>query len=179
MSRIRIRATTITDWDNKEIVIPNKVFITDQLINWTLSDPETRVVIMVGVAYGSDLAKTRELLLQAADDDPRVLKEPAPSVFFLSFGDSTLNHELRVHVKEMGDRLITLNDLNTRIDTLFREHNIEIAFPQRDIHIRTTEPPSFHEEKTIRPQKHSQTTTHSSDDDPGLDIGFSDDAEPI
>ncbi|GAA4650111.1 mechanosensitive channel MscK [Kistimonas scapharcae] len=179
VSRIRIRATTITDWDNKEIVIPNKVFITDQLINWTLSDPETRVVIMVGVAYGSDLAKTRELLLQAADEDPRVLKEPAPSVFFLSFGDSTLNHELRVHVKEMGDRLITLNDLNTRIDTLFREHNIEIAFPQRDIHIRTTEPPSFHEEKTTRFQKRSQTTTASSDDDPGLDIGFSDDAEPI
>ncbi|WP_211827356.1 mechanosensitive channel MscK [Kistimonas asteriae] len=179
VSRIRIRATTITDWDNKEIVIPNKVFITDQLINWTLSDPETRVVIMVGVAYGSDLAKTRELLLQAADEDPRVLKEPTPSVFFLSFGDSTLNHELRVHVKEMGDRLITLNDLNTRIDTLFREHNIEIAFPQRDIHIRTTEPPPSHEEKTAKSQRRPQTTTHSSDDDPGLDIGFSDDAEPI
>ena len=86
VSRIRIRATTITDFDRKDIIVPNKTFITGQLINWSLSDTVTRVTIKVGVAYGSDLDKVKALLYKAAQDNPRVLKEPEPQVFFLNFG---------------------------------------------------------------------------------------------
>ncbi len=138
VKRIRIRATTITDFDRKDIIIPNKVFITGQLINWSLTDTITRVTIKVGVAYGSDLTTTRELLLQIADENPRILKEPAPMVYFLSFGASTLDHELRVHVRELGDRNPTIDEVNRRVDELFREHGIEVAFNQVDVHIRNS-----------------------------------------
>lgn len=137
VSRIRIRATTITDFDRKEIIVPNKVFVTDQLINWSLNDTITRVTVKVGVAYGSDLDKTRELLLQIATENPRVLSEPAPMVLFLSFGPSTLDHELRIHVRELMDRNAAIDEINRRIDVLFRENNINIAFSQMDVHIRS------------------------------------------
>ena len=94
VSKIRIRATTITDFDRKEVIIPNKAFVTERLINWSLSDTVTRVIVRVGVAYGSDLELTRRLLLQAASENRRVMKEPVPVVFFLAFGASTLDHEL-------------------------------------------------------------------------------------
>ncbi|MCO6063074.1 mechanosensitive ion channel, partial [Pseudomonas sp. MOB-449] len=77
--------TTITDFDRKEIIVPNKTFITGQLINWSLTDTVTRVTIKIGVAYGSDLELVRRLLLQIARDNPRVLREPEPVVFFLTF----------------------------------------------------------------------------------------------
>jgi len=134
VSSMRIRATTITDFDRKEIIVPNKVFVTEQLINWSLTDTITRVTIRVGVAYGSDLNKTRELLLQAAADNPRVLKEPAPMVLFLAFGASTLDHELRVHVRELIDRNMAIDEINRTIDRLFKEHQISIAFNQLDVH---------------------------------------------
>ncbi|MEX2366579.1 MAG: mechanosensitive ion channel domain-containing protein, partial [Pseudohongiellaceae bacterium] len=102
--QIRIRATTISDFDRKDIIVPNKTFVTDQLINWSLTDTVTRVIVRVGVAYGSDLDKTRALLLSAAQANPRVLDEPEPQVLFLSFGASTLDHELRIHVKALQDR---------------------------------------------------------------------------
>src|SRR5690606_33943584 len=114
VSRIHIRATTITDFDRKEMIVPNKAFITGELTNWSLSDTITRVTVKVGVAYGSDLELTRKLLLQIADDNPRVLKDPAPLVFLLAFGASTLDHELRVHVRELVDR-------NAAIDEISRE----------------------------------------------------------
>lgn len=89
VSKIRIRATTITDFDRKEVIIPNKAFVTERLINWSLSDTVTRVVIRLGVAYGSDLDKVKEVLLKAAHDHPKVMQEPAPAVFFTTFGAST------------------------------------------------------------------------------------------
>ena len=137
VSRIRIRATTITDFDRKEIIVPNKVFVTDQLINWSLSDTVTRVTVKIGVAYGSDLATTRQLLYRVAKENPRVLSDPEPMVFFLSFGASTLDHELRIHVRELADRNPVIDEINRRIDELFREHDIEIAFNQLDVHVRT------------------------------------------
>lgn len=136
VSRIRIRATTITDFDRKEIIVPNKVFVTDQLINWTLTDAVTRVVLNVGVAYGSDLALTKQLLLQAVRENSRVMSEPEPQVLFLVFGESTLDHEVRFHVRELGDRLAATDEINRRIDQLFREHHIEIAFRQLDIFVK-------------------------------------------
>lgn len=138
VNRIRIRATTITDFDRKEIIVPNKTFVTDHLINWSLSDTITRVIIKVGVAYGSDLEKTRELLMQAATSNPRVLKDPAPLVLFLNFSDSTLDHELRIHVRELIDRNMAIDEINREIDRLFAENDIEIAFRQLDVNLRTS-----------------------------------------
>ncbi|GGX82869.1 hypothetical protein GCM10007160_07960 [Litchfieldella qijiaojingensis] len=133
VSKIRIRATTVTDFDRKEIIIPNKTFVTDQLINWSLSDNVTRVVLNFGVAYGSDLALVHRLLRQAADENARVLADPEPQVFFMSYGESTLNFELRIFVNTLTDRLYAVDEVNLRIDELFREHGVEIAFNQLDV----------------------------------------------
>lgn len=135
VTRIQMRATTITDWDRKEVIIPNKTFITDQLINWSLSDAVTRVVIPVGVAYGSDTALVRSLLLEVARNNRRLLDDPEPQAFFLGFGDSALNFDLRVYVAAMADRLEVANELNEAIDAAFKAHNIEIPFPQMQIHL--------------------------------------------
>lgn len=140
ITRIRTRATTVLDFDNKEIMIPNKTFITGHLINWTLTDTITRVVIRVGVAYGTDANKVRTLLLQIAREDERVLMEPEPLCWFLAFGTSSLDFELRVFVNTVNHRLEVQNALNTRIASLFPEHNIEIAFPQLDLHVRDLPP---------------------------------------
>ncbi|MHB1369490.1 MAG: mechanosensitive channel MscK [Pseudomonadaceae bacterium] len=136
VSRIRIRATTITDFDHKEIIVPNKTFVTDQLLNWSLSDTVTRVTIRIGVEFGSDLEQVRELLFQAARENPRVLKDPEPQVFFLNFGESRLEHELRLHVRDLGDRNPVIDEINRRVDREFRERGIVIAFRQLDVHLK-------------------------------------------
>ncbi|QKN83009.1 mechanosensitive channel MscK [Scandinavium goeteborgense] len=135
VSKIRIRATTITDFDRKEVIIPNKAFVTERLINWSLSDTITRVVIRLGVAYGSDLDKVKEVLLQAAMEHPKVMHDPEPSVFFTNFGQSTLDHELRLYVRELRDRSYTVDELNRTIDRLCRENGINIAFNQLEVHL--------------------------------------------
>lgn len=139
VSRIQIRATTITDFDRKEIIVPNKTFVTDQLVNWTLSDTITRVRLRLGVGYGSDLDRVRSLLLQIARENPRVLAEPAPVVVFRSFGESTLDHEIYLHVRELRDRDAAIDEVNRRIDELFGAEGIDIAFKQLDVHIRSVE----------------------------------------
>lgn len=136
VNKIRIRSTTLTDFDRKEVIIPNQQLMIERLINWSLSDTVTRVIARVGVAYGSDLDLTRKLLMQAAMENSRVLKDPAPIVYFLTFGPSTLDHELRFFVSELGDRNPAIDELNRRIDVLFREHGIEIAFNQMDVYIK-------------------------------------------
>ncbi len=133
VSRIRIRATTVTDFDRKEIIIPNKTFVTDQLINWSLSDTITRVVLSYRVAYGSDQVLVHQLLHQAANENERVLGDPEPQVFFMDYGESTLNFELRVFVNALGDRLYATDEINCRVGTLFAENDINIAFNQLDV----------------------------------------------
>ncbi len=140
VGRIRTRATTIVDWDNKEIVVPNKTFITERLINWTLSDTVTRIVISVGVSYDSDVDLVIQTLQEIAEQNPLVLKEPPPNVFFLMFGDSTLNFELRVYVMQLRERLETTSQIHRAIITRFRQLGIEIAFPQMDLHVRDIVP---------------------------------------
>lgn len=135
VTRIQIRATTIADWDRKEVIIPNKNFVTDQLINWSLTDPITRIVINVGVAYGSDTKLAHKLLLEAATQHPHVLKDPEPNAYFTAFGASTLDLELRLFVSTMADRLPVTHEINQVIDESFKKHNIEIAFPQLDVHL--------------------------------------------
>jgi potassium efflux system protein len=137
VSRTRIRATTITNWDRKELVVPNKDLITGRLLNWTLTDKTNRLLLAVGVAYGSDLAKVRDLLEQIVHGHPNVLEDPAPLITFETFGDSTLNYTIRCYLSTLKTRLSTTHELNTAIHDRFAEEGIEIAFPQRDIHIRS------------------------------------------
>ena len=136
VAKIRIRAITIIDPDRKEVIVPNKSFVTGQVTNWALSNTITRLVISVGVAYGSDLDLVKRLLLQAAAEQANVMKEPEPSALFVSFGASTLDHELRVYVSQLSERNNTIDALNRRINELFAEHNIEIAFNQLDVFIK-------------------------------------------
>ena len=136
VAKIRIRAITMIDPDRKEVIVPNKSFVTGQVINWALSNTVTRLVVSVGVAYGSDLDLVKRLLLQAAHEQPSVLKDPEPRALFLTFGASTLDHELRVYVGQVSERNDTLDALNRRVNELFAENNIDIAFNQLDIFIK-------------------------------------------
>ncbi|MFK0094403.1 mechanosensitive channel MscK [Pseudomonas sp. NPDC090592] len=133
VSKIRIRATTITDFDRKDIIVPNKTFITGQLINWSLTDTVTRVTLKLGIDYGSDLDLVRDLLLKGAHENPRVLKDPEPIVYFLNFGESSLDHELRMHVRDLGDRNPTLDELNRYISREFKAHDIKISVRQVEV----------------------------------------------
>ena len=138
VSRVRIRATTITDWDRKEILVPNKAFITEQVINWTLSDPITRIVIPVGVAYGSDAELVQKVILKTLKKLPLVLDEPEPKVYFTEFGDSSLDFTLHAYLRQLSDRMPMVHDIHNAVLKALHENDIHIPFPQRDIHIRST-----------------------------------------
>ncbi len=139
VTKIRIRATTIRDFSNKELVVPNREFITGKLVNWTLTDPVIRVEILVGIAYGSDTRLAEKILLKTAHENPIVIDQPAPSVAFRNFGESSLDFELRVNIKDSNMLVPVQSQLRFEIDRAFREANIEIAFPQRDLHIRSVD----------------------------------------
>lgn len=139
VTKMHIRATTVTDPDRRELVVPNKRFITDDFVNWTLSDPVTRVVFPVGIAYGSDTALAHRLLMKVAAEHPLVLEEPAPSAIFSGFGDSTLDFQLRVFIPRRDCYTVVVHELNSAIDREFAAAEIEIAFPQRDLNIRSVE----------------------------------------
>ncbi|MCB1204848.1 MAG: mechanosensitive ion channel [Verrucomicrobiae bacterium] len=134
VSRIRIRATTITNWDKKEFIVPNKEFITGTIMNWTLSSTVTRLVFPVGIAYGSDVERARGILLDIAHRQPEVLKEPAPAAVFEQFGDSSLNFSLRCFVSSTDQRLEMTHRINALIYERFAEAGITIPFPQREVH---------------------------------------------
>ncbi|WP_280380626.1 mechanosensitive channel MscK [Pseudomonas sp. BN515] len=136
VNRIRIRATHITDSDRKEVIVPNQTFLTSQLINWTLTDTVTRIVLVYNVNRSSDLdlELVRKLLLQATMENSRVLRDPAPTVQLKTYGASALEHELKIYVRELGDRGLATDELNRRIDQLFKEHDINTSStPKMDV----------------------------------------------
>lgn len=139
VTRIRMRATTITDWERKELIIPNKTFITSDVINWTLSDTTLRITIPVGVSYEADVEKVEKLLYKIAGKNKVVLEDPKPQVLFKSFGDSTLDYELRVYIPSIEHLVSIRHEMHTTIIKEFRKAGIEIAFPQRDLHVRSIE----------------------------------------
>ena len=140
VSRIRIRATTIIDWDRKELIVPNKEFVVGRLINWSLTDKFIRIRVPVGIAYGSDTRLADKLLLQAARKNKLVVHDPEPSTFFKGFGDNTLDFELRVYINDINNWIPMLNELNMTIDDSFKKAGVSIAFPQRDVHLDTKDP---------------------------------------
>lgn len=137
VSRIRIRATTLVDWDRKEQIIPNKTFVTEDLTNWTLSDSITRIILPVGVAYGSDVGQVQELLTKVALDNERVVDDPAPAVFCTGLGDSRIDFELRVFVKDPLEIMSLIHEINLAMTRTLGEAGIRIPFPQQDIHVRS------------------------------------------
>lgn len=165
VTRIQMRATTITDWDMRELVVPNKEFITSRVMNWTLSSTVSRMSIEVGVAYGTNPDLVRNLLMQIATRHPLVLKEPAPHALFDQFADSTLNFVLRVYMTSRDVYLQLRHELLTEIAREFQQANIEIAFPQRDIHVRSiaSQWPSLDQSTAAAQTKETADSTGSSE----------------
>jgi len=140
VSRIRIRATTILTWEKKELIIPNKEFITGQVVNWTLSDSVNRILINVGIAYGSDVGKALQLLEEVAKENDYVIDEPKPLITFEAFGDNALMLYLRCYISSLDHRLVTVTALHEAIYAKYEQAGIAIAFPQRDVHLDTSKP---------------------------------------
>lgn len=136
------RSTRIRTGDNIHVLVPNSSFLEKNIVNWTLSDKMVRAHIAVGVAYGSPVRKVEELLLQAVGEDEKVLKHPKPLVLFKDFGDNALLFHLYfwVSMESLVERLIIESNVRFRIDDLFRESGIVIAFPQRDVHFDAQKP---------------------------------------
>ena len=139
IKKIGLRSTTVVTFDQSEMIVPNGDLVSEKVTNWTLSNPVTRLVLPVGVAYGSDLETVFGILYAVAEDHPAVIPQPAPQALFMGFGDSSLDFELRVWVREVLQRPLARSSLLTEIDRRFREAGIEIPFPQRDLHLRSVD----------------------------------------
>ena len=138
VSRIQMRATTVTNWDRQELVIPNKDLITQKLLNWTLSNVVNRLTIRVGVAYGTDPDQVREILFDVVRSHPEVLEDPGPLINFETFGDSALDFVVRLYLPKLDNRIEVTHQINTEIARRLEKAGIEIPFPQRDVHLDVT-----------------------------------------
>jgi potassium efflux system protein len=139
VKNIGLRATIVQTLDQADVIIPNADLVANQVINWTLSNRRVRLIIPVGVAYGSDISLVMETLITCAIESANVAKTPEPQVLYLSFGESTLDFELRVWVPNAEERLAVISELHQEIDRRFRKAKIEIAFPQQDLHLRSVD----------------------------------------
>lgn len=138
VTKVSARATTVNTNDNISIIVPNSEFINQRVINWSHNDRSIRYHVPVGVSYNEDPAQIKELLLEVAEANPDVLKRPKPDVLFTEYGDSSLNFDLMVWTSTYINKPIILkSQLYYAIFEKFKEHNIEIPFPQRDLHIRS------------------------------------------
>ena len=135
VKEIKLRTSLIRTRDGVYMVIPNSRIVNEKVINWTTNNTITRFHVSVGVAYGSDVEKVKDLLLKSAHENNMVTKRPAPVVFFTDFGDSALMFELLFWVTNTWEINMIKSDLRFKIDQLFRENNIQIPFPQRDVHL--------------------------------------------
>ena len=140
VTKIRIRATTIRDFDQRELLVPNKEFITQQLLNWSLSDQVTRWSMEVGVAYGSDLDVAMTEVREALDAQPLILRHPEPMVTFEQFGDNSLLIRARYFMDQLDQRLRVSSDLMLDVNRRLNNRGIVVAFPQRDVHLDTNGP---------------------------------------
>jgi small-conductance mechanosensitive channel len=127
----------VTTLDESEIIVPNSLLVSEMVTNWSLTSPLCRVSVPVGVAYGSDVSLVLKILVEAGEENPNVLNDPAPSPLFSGFGDSSLDFELRVWISNVRDRLRVRSEICQFIDRRFREEGVEIPFPQRDLHLRS------------------------------------------
>jgi potassium efflux system protein len=142
IERIGLRSTRVRTGDNIHVIVPNSAFLENKVINWTHNDRQVRIKISVGVVYGSPTQEVARLFRQAIEEQPQVLKTPEPIVLFSEFGDNSLNFEARfwVVIRSLMGRLLIESAIRFRIDELFREAGIIIAFPQRDVHLDASAP---------------------------------------
>ena len=141
VQRINIRATSVINFDRQEIIVPNRSLITKEVTNWTRGDTIIRLVVPIGVAYGSDVDQVTNILLEVALEQPEILADPEPKAFFLAHGESSLNFELRVFVPDPSMKTPLLHRINSLINRRLTEQGIEIPFPQRDLHIKSSSVP--------------------------------------
>ncbi|MHB8764020.1 MAG: mechanosensitive ion channel family protein [Deferrisomatales bacterium] len=139
VEKLGLRATVVRTFDQSEVIVPNSTLISGSVTNWTLTDRHTRLVVLVGIAYGSDVPLAMKILQEVGAAHPQVLAEPAPQVLFMAFGASSLDFELRVWLADVDKRFPVRSDLHQAIDRRFREAGVEISFPQRDLHLRTVD----------------------------------------
>jgi potassium efflux system protein len=159
VSKIQIRATTIRNWDQQELLVPNKQFITGELLNWSLSDQVNRIIVTVGVEYGADTRKAMAVLAEVAHENPRVLKEPPPLISFESFGDNALTLVMRCYLGTLEGRLGITTELHQAVYVKLNAAGIGIAYPQRDVHLSTDSPLAIRVERAERgPPGGSQTS---------------------
>ncbi|MEB3212253.1 MAG: mechanosensitive ion channel domain-containing protein [Leptolyngbyaceae bacterium] len=137
VDRIGARSTSVKTLDRISVIVPNSYFLENQVINWSHENPLSRISIPVGVSYSSDPEQVRTLLLKAADKHSSVVNHPKPQVFFDGFGDSALNFRLLVWIVNPDRQLIIKSDLYFQVFAVFKENNITIPFPQRDLHVRS------------------------------------------
>jgi len=138
VERISVRSTVVRTFDGADVIVPNSEFISSQVTNWMLDDPRGRIRVPVGVAYGSDTALVKKLLLDIAGDHPQIIVDgslPLPWVLFIEFGESSLNFELRCFIRNIDQRPLVSSELNFAIDAAFRKHKIAIPFPQREVRV--------------------------------------------
>ncbi|WP_243368567.1 mechanosensitive ion channel domain-containing protein [Fundidesulfovibrio soli] len=136
VQRVNIRNTVVQTFDNATLFVPNSDLIAQKITNWSHKDRRVRRLLELGVAYGSDTALVQELLLEAASSHPNVLAEPKPVVFFMAFADSSLNFRLAYWVNDLDNAARTSSDIHLAVDRAFREHGVEIPFPQRDVTVK-------------------------------------------
>ena len=139
IKRIGLRATIVETFDRSEVVVPNSELVSTRVTNWTLSHRIARLVMPVGVAYGSDVPLVMQTLKECAENHTAVMRSPASQILFRGFGDSSLNFELRVWISDVGKRLDVLSELHQEVDQRFRLAGVVIAFPQRDLHVRSVD----------------------------------------
>jgi len=162
VTRIQLRATTVTNWDRQELLVPNREFITTRVLNWSLSDEVIRLVMHVGVEYGTDLHRALALVREAVESDERVLEEPKPLVTFDEFGDNSLHITARAFIGSLANRRETISDLNLAINDKLKEAGIVVAFPQRDVHLDASSP------LDIRIRRESDGESDEEESGPGL-----------
>ena len=140
--RIGFRSTVVRTFDGAEVIVPNASLISNDVINWTLSDQQRRLTISVGVAYGTDPARVMGVLLSVPGQFPSVLKTPESVALFTGFGDSALNFELRVWTVDVERFAILRSEVTTAVNNALVAADIEIPFPQRDLHLRSVDGPA-------------------------------------
>jgi potassium-dependent mechanosensitive channel len=140
IKKIGLRSTVVVTFTQAELIVPNADLVSQKVTNWTLTNPVTRLGLPVGVAYGSDITRVLQILVEAGSLHPAVAKDPPPSALFIGFGDSSLDFELRIWITDIASRLIAKSAILAEIDARFRAEGIEIPFPQRDLHIRSVDP---------------------------------------
>jgi small-conductance mechanosensitive channel len=161
ITRIGLRSTVVETADKSEVIVPNSELISQRVVNWTFSSNMSRVLLPIGVAYGTPLEKVLAILLQVADEHPMTLKHPEPSAIFTGFGDNAINFELRVWISDINQRLQVRSELGLAIDRHFRAAGIVIPFPQRDLHLLSIAPTL----QELAPQSGRGATTSAKEPD--------------